>query len=356
MTPNQHTTTPRNEHAPRVSIGLPVYNGENYLAEALDSLLTQTFDDFELIITDNASTDRTPEICNRYLACDSRVRYYRNEVNLGSAGNYGRSFALARGEYFKWAAHDDLCAPTFLARCVEVLDSRPEVVWCHSRSRHIDPHGDPLPGPENQNISYVALDGPNSPRRWTRESPRPSQRFAAVLLGGSGCLDLYGLARADVMRRTSLHLPYYGADKVFIAELSLQGRFFEIPETLFSCRVHPEASGNLTSADDQQRFINPRVRQRFNFTRLHLLRGYAGAVLRARLSPRERAGCLLALVRYICQVSKWMRVLRKTLAGGGTGGGYVEKLSALDESCDSARGDLDSCEAPPRPIEVTPHG
>ena len=99
---------------PRVSIGLPVYNGENFLEFALDSILGQTFQDFELIISDNASTDATESICRRYAAKDSRIRYYRNPNNQGAAQNYNRVFALARGEYFKWAAHDDVCKPNYL--------------------------------------------------------------------------------------------------------------------------------------------------------------------------------------------------------------------------------------------------
>ena len=98
------------DKVPRVSIGLPVYNGENYMAAAIDSLLAQTFTDFELIISDNASTDATEQICRDYAHRDGRIRYYREEVNRGAAWNFTHTFELARGEYFKWHAHDDLCA------------------------------------------------------------------------------------------------------------------------------------------------------------------------------------------------------------------------------------------------------
>ena len=113
---------------PRVTIGLPVYNGQNYLVETLESLLAQTYTDFELVISDNASTDRTEAICRQYAAGDARIRYYRNDENIGASANYNRAFELGRGEYFKWAAHDDLLAPTYLERCVEVLDANPDVV------------------------------------------------------------------------------------------------------------------------------------------------------------------------------------------------------------------------------------
>src|SRR5579871_3942080 len=115
-------------HEIRVSIGLPVHNGERYLREAIDSLLAQTYRDFELIISDNGSTDGTEAICRAYAAADPRIRYYREEQNRGCAWNWNRVFALARGEIFKWAAHDDVCAPRLVERCLEALDRCPEAV------------------------------------------------------------------------------------------------------------------------------------------------------------------------------------------------------------------------------------
>src|SRR6185436_6923974 len=107
---------------PRVSIGVPVYNGERYLAATLDSLLAQTFDNFEIIVSDNASSDRTAQLALEYAERDSRVRYTRNPRNLGAGANYRRAFQLSRGQYFRWSAADDISAPESLARCVEVLD------------------------------------------------------------------------------------------------------------------------------------------------------------------------------------------------------------------------------------------
>src|ERR1700753_3521498 len=115
-------------HPPRVSLGMPVYNGEKYLEAALDSLLAQTFTSFELIVCDNASTDGTQAICERYAARDSRIRYERNERNMGASWNFNPVYSLARAPYFKQAAHDDLCEPEFLERCVAVLDRDPDVV------------------------------------------------------------------------------------------------------------------------------------------------------------------------------------------------------------------------------------
>ena len=121
-------------NTPKLSIGIPVYNGENYLEKAIQSFLTQTFQDFEIIITDNCSTDRTQEICQKYVTLDPRVHYFRNETNLGCTGNFNRVFQYAKGKYFKWAPHDDLYEPTFLEKCVEPLERAPGVVLCYTRT------------------------------------------------------------------------------------------------------------------------------------------------------------------------------------------------------------------------------
>lgn len=113
---------------PKLSIGLPVYNGERYLRQTLDSLLGQEFQDLELIISDNGSSDGTASICEAYAKADKRVRYYRSNTNQGATWNYRRVLDLAEGTYFKWAAYDDECLPAMLRRCVEVMDNADESV------------------------------------------------------------------------------------------------------------------------------------------------------------------------------------------------------------------------------------
>src|SRR6266568_1753449 len=110
---------------PRLSIGLPVYNGDAFLAESLEALLGQTFENFELIISDNASTDGTADICRSYAKQDSRINYIRQPRNIGCARNYNFLVEQARGELFKAAAHDDLYARDLLRLCVEALDENP---------------------------------------------------------------------------------------------------------------------------------------------------------------------------------------------------------------------------------------
>src|SRR6202011_3838576 len=130
---------------PTVSIGLPVYNGERYLRETLDSILAQTYHDFEVIISDNGSTDATEQICREYTARDSRIRYHRSAVNRGAAWNYNNVTALSNGKYIKHAAADDLLMPTYLERCVATLEHDQSMTVCHSRSKFIDEDGRSVP-------------------------------------------------------------------------------------------------------------------------------------------------------------------------------------------------------------------
>lgn len=311
-----------NDSIPLVSIGMPVYNAQTFIQEAIDCLLKQSFTDFELIISDNASTDETCAICERYTAQDSRVQYSRLEENLGAIRNFNRVFELSRGKYFKWASHDDICAPQFLERCVEVLERCPEVVWCHTRSRHIDERGQPISAVRDDEVSYASPRGVagisvNNPNIASRESPIVQERFRSVLLGVGGVLDSYGLIRSSVIRQTPLYLPYYGSEKVFISELALRGHYKEIPETLFFARIHSAAAYNLTSNVEQRKFIDPRGRRWFAFTRLKLLTGYLSAIMRVDLTLKDRLQCLSIVLRYLMQINKWKRIFVKTFTGGG---------------------------------------
>ena len=209
---------------PRVSIGMPVYNGEKFVRETLESILAQTFADFELIISDNASTDKTEKICREYAAGDRRIRYYRNAQNRGAAWNYNRVFELSSGEYFKWIAHDDLNAPDFIAKCVEVLDRDNSVVLCHSKVKIIDEQGNFL---QTYNVNL------------NTDSPKPQERFHE-LLSKHLCYQIFGVIRSCALKLTPLLGTYGHADGVLLVRLALLGRFHEIPEYLFFIRNHPQ--------------------------------------------------------------------------------------------------------------------
>ncbi|MEJ2601384.1 MAG: glycosyltransferase family 2 protein [Anaerolineales bacterium] len=214
-------------HQPRVSIGLPVFNAEKYLDQAIDSILEQTFTDFELIISDNCSTDRTREICLAYANKDFRIRYFRNEKNLGAAPNFNRVLELSVGEYFKWAACDDIVAPDFLARCIEILDNDSTIVLCYSRAKIIDEIGefvdDYNPGPDTS-------------------SKKPHERFRKLILHPEYATQQMGVIRSSILRQTVLHGSYPSSDEVLLAQLALFGGFFEIPDRLFYYRIYPQQS------------------------------------------------------------------------------------------------------------------
>ncbi|MCC7176520.1 MAG: glycosyltransferase family 2 protein [Bryobacterales bacterium] len=270
--------------SPRVSIGVPVFNGENYLAAALDSLLNQTYRDFELIIADNASTDRTAEICAGFASADSRVSYLRNEVNIGVDENFNRVFRVSRGEYFKWAAHDDLCAPTFLERCIEVLDRDSSVVLCHPRAMIIDEHGSVAGRFE------IQVDATSS---------KAHERFYNLIHVDHWCFEIYGLIRANALRRTMLHGLYSGSDRVLLAELGLLGRFHELPEFLFFRRDHPLTSMRVSQGHAKRlTAYSPADGSRASrFLGLRRFQGYASAVRRSGLPKDERRRCYQKLVR-----------------------------------------------------------
>jgi glycosyltransferase involved in cell wall biosynthesis len=272
---------------PRVAIGLCVYNGEQFLSQQLESLLGQTFTDFEIIISDNVSTDGTEEICRAYAARDPRVRYFRNEKNLGVNPNYRRAFERSSSEYFKWAAHDDVHAPGFLEKCVEVLDQDASVVLCYSKAVVIDEQGRQL------RPRVYGLDT-QSPRM-----RRARNRLRAVLAIPLGSPPIYGLIRAKVLRKTGLLGSSYAADQILLAELALHGRFHEIPEELLLHREHGHRSVyDHPSRHALTRWVEPAKATRFIFPSWRLLRDYLRSLRHAPLELGERLACSLEMARW----------------------------------------------------------
>ena len=271
---------------PTLTIGLPVYNGAEYLSQSLDALLAQTYQDFELIISDNASEDETAEICREYAQRDGRIRYLRQPVNIGAAPNHNFLVGEARGRYFKWASHDDLYAPELLEKCVAVLESRPDAVLVHCWDALIDEEGEVL-----QDLPY-ALDTAN---------PSPSARLRSLLYTPGGN-DFYGVIRTETLRRIGPHGTYYNADRTIVASMCLHGPFLQVPEVLYWRRDHPHRASRAGDHRAVAAALAPKRENRWRhpMARMYVeyVYGYVQAIARAPLTTAERARCLAEVARW----------------------------------------------------------
>lgn len=277
-----------NYSQPRLSVGLPVYNGDRFLEKALDSILSQTFTDFELIISDNASTDRTQEICQAYALKDHRIKYHRNPQNIGGHNNFNRVFELAQAEYFKWIAHDDLCDSTLIEKCVNILDQNPAVVLCYSKAKLIDEH-------------EIILDKNCDEEPLRTDSPKPSVRLRNLIIDSFAkphrCLQLFGVMRRSALEKTTLLGNYPGADKVLLVKMALLGKYSEIPEYLFFNRHHSQrASKALASPYLRASWLDPAVKKgKLVFPQWRVFFGYLNSIINTPLSTSEKISCYLHL-------------------------------------------------------------
>ena len=272
---------------PRLSIGLPVYNGENYLAESLDALLGQTYEDFELIISDNASTDGTADICRGYAKQDSRIRYVRQPHNLGCAPNHNVLVQYARGELFKWVSHDDLYGRELIERAIEALDEYPQVVLANCWTAMID---------SSRTVTKAV--------RYTldTESPRAPERFRSMLFEKGGDDD-GGVIRMEMLRRIRPYDSYYHSDRTLVTEMALQGPFYHVPDWLYFRRDHPKASIRaFTTARTNCTNLDPRRADRLRHPVVRLLGEYVLAyvtmIQRAPLSAADKRECYRHLVSW----------------------------------------------------------
>lgn len=278
---------------PAVSIGIPVFNGERFIEQAIESVRAQTFGDWELIVSDNGSNDATPSICRRLASLDTRIRYVHAPVNRGAAWNFNRVFGLGRGAYFKWLAADDLCAPRFLEEAVAALQRVPHADLAYSPGVFVNALGTPL---------YDGLRFSTS----AAESPRASVRGKALLQsllqdGRAAQVLIFGLARRDALARVRALGAYYAADWTLTMDLLLRAPAVELPAELVFFRRHEASSSaihRLADPSAQQAFYDPAVQQRsrvmFNYRRRDL--ELARSFLNAPISPLTRAGFLATLV------------------------------------------------------------
>jgi len=261
-----------------VTIGFPVYNGEAFLEEALQSVLSQSFEDFELLIADNASTDRTPAICEAVAGADARVRYVRHKTNIGASPNFNFVINQAHGDYFRVAHHDDVLEPGCLEACVSVLDSSPEVVLAFTQSVTIDQEGKVLP--RDRSLPYQLLQ------------TRPSERFdfslsTFLFKRREGMLNaVFGLMRTLDLVATGGVGSYMHGDHILLSQMALRGFFMEFPETLFRRRDHPDRSMRVHQHSNITDWIDP-IGGKAAHNSL-IFREFLAAIRRAPIVPSEK--------------------------------------------------------------------
>jgi len=279
-----------------LSIGLPVYDGENFLADAIDSVLSQTFSDFELIIADNGSTDSSPEICRDYAARDSRIQFYQNLTNTGAAANFRRVFHLSRGKYFKWAAHDDLLAPEYLMQCITLLENRSDIILCHSQVCVIDKDGKVIRCEKSENMGL--------------DSPDPVKRFSSLVLNDLDNYEVFGVIRREILQQTPLIQGFIASDRSLRAELGLRGKISIIKQPLFLCRDHPQRSIRLMPAHHLRgQWFDPNIKGRFLFPHWRILYEYYKCLGRVRLSQSEKLKCVISILKWVSVHMNWARLI-----------------------------------------------
>lgn len=269
---------------PLVSIGLPVYNGEKTIERALESILSQNFEDFELILCDNASTDRTEEICRDFERRDRRIRYFRHTENIGVRRNHNRVFDLGKGEYFQWFAHDLVAYPDLLQRCTDYMrQADPSVVLVYPRWDMVDPTGKPT------GSTQAAI---------AREGAPAHARLYRVITRIIYVTQLFGLSRSEVLRKTRLFDTFPSSDYVLLAEMAMLGEIREIPEVLFQREMDPDR-GTLAVVKDPQKWrswLDPQAARRRTLNLLSrqqkLSLEYARSSLRLPLKPADKLRCM----------------------------------------------------------------
>jgi glycosyltransferase involved in cell wall biosynthesis len=291
---------------PLVSIGLFLYNGERFLEAAIESFLNQTFKDFELIISDNCSTDRSDEICRQYAAQDSRIRYYRNARNMGAGWNIRRVYELATGKYFKQAAHDDMIQPDYLRLCVDALEADESLVLAHSFTRVIDESGEFV---ENYDeVMRTSLID-------------PVVRARDLLLICDPCYSIFGLIRLDALHKLPPQGSYAHSDRVLLFQLGLLGRYYEVPEFLFISTRHKRQSvwtmperirakgfrltrraGTLPAME----WWDPAKARKIGFPEWNVVRELCLSVAQSPLTASQKMRCYGLVVRWMVKYHRCM--------------------------------------------------
>ncbi|MEO8099808.1 MAG: glycosyltransferase [Acidobacteriota bacterium] len=276
----------------RVAVGLPVYNGEAYVAQAIESVLAQTHTDFDFLISDNASTDRTGEICRTYAARDTRIRYHRHPHNVGAAPNFDFAFEGTSSKYFAWIAHDDFWAADFLKECSAALDRDQSAVLAFTQVEVIDENGTFV---ENFHIDHQL------------GSSKISERVRDAVTLRHRAFAAFGLHRSEILKTIPRLLPFVDSDRAMLARLAARGSFHQVPKRLFHSRIHSERYSSLSSSPRSQiQWFDTSSRPRLIFPNWRLWYEYFRAVQQAPLPLTEKIRSHLQ-VAFCPARARWFR-------------------------------------------------
>jgi glycosyltransferase involved in cell wall biosynthesis len=272
---------------PLLTIGVPVYNGEAYVEDSIQSVLDQSFGDFRLVVSDNASSDTTPDILRRLADKDPRIELRLWPVNKGGGWNFNSLAVEVPTPFFKWAAHDDLHDPSYLEKCMAELLAHPDVVAVHSRTRYIDDEGVEVARTFRDDVFADA---------------RPSNRLQAVLFSHHDFTFDFSVIRTSALEQSRLYLPGYFAETVFLAELALRGRMVQLPEHLFLNRLHSNrSSAQNDNSDAKMTFQTWWGGQDVRVTTMPTWAALTQLWSAVRLSPvrgRERRACFRVILAW----------------------------------------------------------
>ncbi len=283
---------------PLVSIGLPVYNGSNFIEDAIDSILGQTYSNIELIICDNASTDSTAELCRRYVESDARVSYYRQIKNLGAARNFNCAFNKSKGKYFKWASHDDLLESDYIDNCVSFLEKHPDFVLCWPYMDFIDEAGRFIGRQAMNNLSISQ----------ETFASRIRQLFDFQIAGDDVIPTIFGLMRSDALRQTRLWQRFISSEEILMLELLLQGKVWQLEKTGFHFRIHDDSAfhKNRTPAE-REKWFDTDKHYVLQFPVWFLLARYYALIAKSQIGHAEKLRCYYEITRRA--VYLWRRYL-----------------------------------------------
>ena len=298
---------------PRVSVGVPVRNGVQYLQRTLDDLLGQTMEDLEVVVCDNGSTDGTPALLEEISRRDGRVRVHRNAVDLGPAANYDATLRQSRADLFCWSAADDRHDPDFLARTVAALDADRTAAVATVGVRRI--------GPDDEDLGRVE----GEPDLSCSDVAERLRRLVFADQRRHGGHELFGVMRRDVLLRIGAQGPFAHSDRVTLVRLVLHGRFIRVDRDLFFNREHAGRSSLLrpvrayggrgwavsalgSGPMPPDVWWDPSRANRVVWPEWRQLQEYQRAVQRAPLTPDERWRCRRVLAAFaVHQVPKLTR-------------------------------------------------